>query len=303
MSETWDVGGLKVELTHPERILFPKDGITKADLAAYYREVAPAMLAHISGRPLHMQRFPRGIGEEGFVQKSAPENTPDWVHTATVEKEGGHITHIVASNPATLVYLANLACTTPHIWQSRADNVERPDRMVFDLDPPEDDFRPVRAAANQLRGLLDKLGLPSFPMTTGSRGLHVVVPLLPELEFDDVRAAAQQIARDLIRREPDALTMEMRKEDREGRLFVDTLRNSYAATAVAPYAVRATDGAPVATPVNWDDLENEGLTSRSFNLKGMSQRLADLGDVWSALESNAVSLTAVRDNLQTQPAT
>jgi bifunctional non-homologous end joining protein LigD len=289
MDNRWRIEGIEVEVTHPERVLFPQDGITKGDLAAYYRDVAGAMLPHIEGRPVHMDRYPRGLGGPGFAQKEVPENAPEWVERATVRKEGGTVTHVVCENAATLVYLANLACVTPHVWQSRVPRVERPDRMVFDLDPPADDFALVRDAAKLLRPILDELRLPSFLLATGSRGLHVVVPIKPAKDFDSVRSVSQEIAAELVRRDPGRLTTEMRKEDRKGRLFVDTLRNSYGATAVAPYAVRARNGAPVAAPLTWDELDDPATTARRFTLRAMAARLESTGDLWKGMEARAVS--------------
>jgi bifunctional non-homologous end joining protein LigD len=298
MAERWKVGEIEVEVTHPERILFPEGGITKGDLAAYYRDVAAVMLPHVKGRPLHMDRYPRGIGEPGFVQKEAPENAPHWIERVTVAKEGGEVTHVVCENAATLVYLANLACVTPHVWQSRVPAVERPDRLILDLDPPSDDFGHVRDAARLLRPILEERRLLSFLMTTGSRGMHVVVPIKPVHDFNTVRNVSQSVADELVRRDPTRLTMEMRKEDRAGRLFVDTLRNSYGATAVAPYAVRARSGAPVAAPLTWDELDDPGLTARRFTLRTMAARLETAGDVWKGLEAVAVSLDAAAQALQ-----
>jgi bifunctional non-homologous end joining protein LigD len=298
MDQRLSIGQIEVEVTHADRVLFPDDGITKGDLAAYYRDVADAMLPHVLGRPLHMQRFPRGVAEAGFVQKEVPENAPKWVERVTVEKEGGHVTHAVCDNAATLVWLANLSCITPHVWQSRIDSLDRPDRMVLDLDPAEDDFESVRRAAKLLRALLDELELPAFLMSTGSRGLHVVVPLQPERDFDSVRAISQQIADELVRRDPERMTVEMRKEDRRGRLFVDTLRNSYGATAVTPYAVRARAGAPVAAPLEWDELDDPNTNPRRFTLRNMDARLRESGDLWRGMEQKAVSLNEVSARLR-----
>jgi bifunctional non-homologous end joining protein LigD len=197
---------------------------------------------------------------------------------------------VVCENAATLVYLANLACITPHVWQSRVPRVERPDRMILDLDPSADDFSVVRAAARLLRAILEALRLPSYLVTTGSRGVHVVVPIEPTHDFDTVRGVSQRIAAELVRRDPKRLTTEMRKEDRGDRLFVDTLRNSYGATAVAPYAVRARPGAPVAAPLTWDELDDPALNARRFTLRTMPARLSAAGDLWNEMEARAVSL-------------
>lgn len=165
-----------VEISRPDKVLFPGDGITKADLADYYRAVARRMVPHLRGRPLMLERHPDGIDGPAFMQKNAPDHFPDWVHRAELPKETGTVTYVICDDTATLLHLADQACTTPHRFLSKADRPEHPDRLVFDLDPTGEDFTPVRDAALGFRRLLDELELPSLLMTTGSRGLHVLVP-------------------------------------------------------------------------------------------------------------------------------
>ncbi|TXS00554.1 ATP-dependent DNA ligase [Streptomyces sp. col6] len=255
------------EISRPDKVLFPDDGITKADLAGYYRTVARRMLPHLRERPLMLQRFPDGTGGHGFMQKDVPDYFPDWVHRVELPKEGGTVAYPVADDTATLVYLAGQACITPHRFLSRADRPHHPDRLVFDLDPPGDDFAPVREAALGLHGLLEELELPSLVMTTGSRGLHVVVALDRRDDFDDVRAFARAVADALVARQPDRFTTEARKKTRGDRLYLDVQRNAYAQTAVAPYAVRARPGAPVAAPLAWEDVDDPALDARRWTLR------------------------------------
>lgn len=177
MKKSIRVGGRTVEVSRPEKVLFPDDGITKADLAAYYRTVARRMLPHLRGRPLMLERHPDGINGPAFMQKDLPDHFPDWIHRAELPKEGGTVTYAVCDDTATLLYLADQACITPHRFLSKTDRPDHPDRLVFDLDPPGNDFAPVRRAALRLHDVLDELELPSLVMTTGSRGLHVVVAL------------------------------------------------------------------------------------------------------------------------------
>ncbi|MFC8275320.1 non-homologous end-joining DNA ligase [Streptomyces sp. NPDC057271] len=259
-------GRRTVEVGRPEKVLFPEDGITKADLATYYRTVARRMLPQLRGRPLMPERHPDGIGDRGFMQKDTPDHFPDWVHRAELPKEGGTVTYVLCDDTATLVLLADQACVTPHRWLSRADLPDRPDRLVFDLDPSDDDFARVREAAWWLHELLDELRLPSRLMTTGSRGLHVSVALDRGAAFDEVRGFAADVARFLAARHPDRLTTEARKKARGGRLYIDIQRNAYGQTAVAPYAVRARPGAPVAAPIAWNDLDDPGLDARRWTL-------------------------------------
>ncbi|QLE76465.1 ATP-dependent DNA ligase [Streptomyces rectiverticillatus] len=284
-----------VEISRPEKVLFPGDGdgggtagdsaraagLTKADLAEYYRTVARRMLPHLRGRPLMLERCPDGVEGECFMQKDVPDHFPEWVHRAELAKEGGTVTHVVCDDTATLVYLAGQACITPHRWLARADRPDCPDRLVVDLDPPGasgDDFTLVRETALLLRELLDELRLPSMVMATGSRGLHVLVPLDRRAPFDDVRAFARDLADVLAARDPDRLTTEPRKTARRGRLYLDTQRNAYAQTAVAPYAVRARPGAPVAAPLSWDEVGDPALTAGRWTVTTVGSRLGD--DPW-----------------------
>lgn len=262
------------EISRPDKVRFPDDGITKADLAGHYRTVARRMLPHLRDRPLMLERFPDGIGGHGFMQKDVPGHFPDWIHRAELPKEDGTVTYPIADDTATLVYLAGQASIPPHRFLCRADRPQHPDRMVFDLDPPGHDFAPVREAALGLHGLLDELELPSLVMTTGSRGLHVVVALDRRDDFDAVRAFARAVADALVTRHPDRFTTEARKQARAGRLYLDVQRNAYAQTAVAPYAVRARPGAPVAAPLAWEDVDDPALDARRWTLRD-AEELAD----------------------------
>jgi bifunctional non-homologous end joining protein LigD len=284
-------GRRDVPITHPGKVLFPADDITKADLAAYYRDVAERMVPHVRDRPVSLQRFNNGIEAAGFFQKNVARGRPEWVRTAHVGKRGGSVTHVLANDAATLVWLANQNCITPHVWTARADRLERPDRMVFDLDPEgDDDFALVRRTAGELGDILRETGVEPFVMTTGSRGIHVVVPLQRRHGFDKVRAAAVAVAEELIARRPEELTMEFYKRKRDGRLFVDVNRNGYAATSVPPYAVRPKPGAPVATPLRWDELDDRGLSSRRYTLRNVLERD---GDPWASIARAAGRLPAV----------
>lgn len=273
------VPGRTVSVGRPEKILFPSDGrlggVSKGDLADYYRKVAPRMLPHLRGRPLMLERHPDGIGGPAFMQKDVPDHFPDWVHRAELPKENGTVTYVLCDDTATLVHLAGQACTTPHRFLSRADRPDRPDRLVFDLDPPGDDFGLVRDAARELRTLLDELRLPSLLMTTGSRGLHVVVPLDRREPFDGVRDFAHGVAEVLAARGPGRFTTAARKKARGDRLYLDVQRNGYAQTAVAPYAVRALPGAPVAAPLSWAGLDDPGLTARRWTLADVEELLGE----------------------------
>ncbi|GAA2505124.1 non-homologous end-joining DNA ligase [Actinocorallia cavernae] len=306
MSEDADrpirAGRRTVRIQRPGKVLFPGRGgapeYTKGDLADYYHWIAPHLLPHLRGRPLMPERHPDGIDGPRFMQKNTPEHYPEWITRAVVAKEGGTVTHVVCDDTATLLFLADQACVTPHRWLSRTDRAagpDHPDRLVFDLDPPDDDFAPVRAAAAVLRTLLDELALPAAPMTTGSRGLHLVVPLDGRQGFDEVRRFAHDVAELAVARHPDRLTTAVRKEDRGDRLYLDVQRNGYAQTAVAPYAVRARPGAPVAVPVAWPQLEDPGLHARRWTIADALEQART--DPWAELPARGRGLGPARRRL------
>jgi bifunctional non-homologous end joining protein LigD len=295
---TLRVGSRQLELTHEDKVLFPRDGITKGDLVAYYRRIARHMLPHLRGRPLMLHRFPDGIEQEGFYQKEASDFFPEWIKRVAAEKEGGVVHHVVCNDAATLVYLANLACITPHAWLSRSDRLDNPDRMIFDLDPSANDFEPVRDAARSLKRILESVGLVPFLMTTGSRGLHVTVPLDRSAHFDAVRKFARDLAGMLAEENPKQLTVEQRKNKRGARVFIDTNRDAYGQTAVAVYAVRAKNGAPIATPLEWPELDGRALTPQRYNIGNIFQRLAHKPDPWAGLQRSAHSLSTPRRKLE-----
>ena len=283
-------GRRTVEITHPEKILFPNDGITKREFVEYYERIAAAMLPHLRDRPIAMERYPDGIHGQKFFQKNASAYYPAWIKTVSLPKQNGTVRHVVCDDAATLIYLANQAVITPHTWLSRIDKPGHPDQMIFDLDPSDENFKQVCAAAKTLRQRLAEQGLTSFVKTTGSRGLHVLVPLDRRSDFDDVRAFARQVATDLAEGDSEHLTTEFRKDKRKGRIFVDTARNAYAQTAAPAYAVRPRDGAPVAAPLEWNELDNGRLKPDLYNIRNVFDRLDKFGDPWKDLKRSAQSL-------------
>jgi bifunctional non-homologous end joining protein LigD len=282
-------GRRNVRITHPDKALFP-NGITKLDLAEYYRDVADAMLPHVRDRPVSMQRFNGGIERPGFFQKDIPKGAPEWVPTIEVPKKGGTVRHVLANEVATLVWLANQNCITPHVSTARADRLDRPDRIVWDLDPSGDDFDLVRRTAIDLGTLLREAGCKPHAMVTGSRGIHVVVAIQRRYTYDAVRDAALAVANALVERSPEDLTTEFYKEKREGRLFVDVNRNGRAQTAVPAYAVRPRPGAPVATPLHWAELEDPGLRPDRWTIGTVRDRLGSDGDPWAGIARGAGGL-------------
>jgi bifunctional non-homologous end joining protein LigD len=247
------------------------------------------MLPHVRGRPVHMQRFPDGIEGEEIQQKQAPDYFPGFVERVRVRrKRGGSLDHVVIENRETLVYLADQACITPHVWLARADRLDNPDQLVFDLDPPGRDLTPVRDAARMLRDLLEQVGLAAYVKTTGSRGLHVVSPLDRSASFDEARAFARQLAAILTEREPERFTVEPRKAKRRGRVYLDTARNAYAQTAAAPYAVRALPGAPIACPIEWREVGR--VEPGQYSVRNIARRLARRDDPWARIREETRGL-------------
>jgi bifunctional non-homologous end joining protein LigD len=282
---------IKVEITHPDRVLFPDDGITKGELVEYYAEIADVAVPHLKGRALTLWRYPRGIDQQGFVQQDFAGTLPDWMHSVKVAKEGGTVVHPVADRRDALLWLANQNGITPHAWLSRHDRLDEPDLIVFDLDPSTADFAPVRAAARACADVLDDLGLAAYLKTTGSRGLHVVVPIGRGPDFDTVRQFARGVAGVVAADDPAHRTVEQRKDKRGDRIYIDVMRNAYAQTAVAPYAVRARRGAPVATPLEWDELGGRGMLPDRFTVRDVPKRIAEQGDPWADMRKHARSLS------------
>lgn len=285
-------------ITHPEKVLFPDDGITKGELAEYYESVAPIIVPHIRGRPITMERYPKGIGEPGFMHKSVTKGFPEWLERVAVPKKGGVVHHPLVNDARSLMWITNQNCITPHVWASRIPHLGRPDLCVFDLDPLQDQPDVLRAVALSLRDLLAELGLSSRIKTSGSKGYHIVVALDGRTGWGDVTRFANVAGRVLVDRDPDNLTQEFSKADRGGRILVDTGRNAYSATFAAVYAVRARPGAPVSAPCTWAEIENGTVEPRSFTLRTMPDRLAQVGDLWSDLDADASSLPAAVERLR-----
>jgi bifunctional non-homologous end joining protein LigD len=272
-------------ITHPEKVLFPSEGseagMTKGELAAYYEAVAPVMLPHIRSRPVTMERYPAGIGQEGFFHKNVSKGFPSWLERVEVPKTGGTVHHPLICDTRSLLWVVNQNTITPHVWTSRAPDLYHPDICVFDLDPSEEDPRVLRTAALALRDLLEELGLPSWVKTSGSKGFHIVASLDGTAHMGEVAGFAHTVGRVLVTRDPDHLTQEFSKSDRGSRIFVDTGRNGYSATFAAAYAVRAKPGAPVSAPCTWEELERGEVGPRTYTLRTMAERIATVGDLWA----------------------
>ncbi|MDX1640243.1 MAG: non-homologous end-joining DNA ligase [Balneolaceae bacterium] len=293
------IGSHDVEIKNRDKVFFPEEKITKGNLIDYYEKIADSFIPFLKDRPLSLNRFPDGITEEGFYQKQVSDYFPDWIDTVEIEKkEGGTNSQVVCNSKATLIYLVNQGTVSFHPWLCKTDNLHKPDKLVFDLDPPQGNFEIVVKGAKALRSLLEKeLGLNAFLMTTGSKGLHVVCPIKPEKDFEDVRSFAKDVADYLADNNPDTFTTKTRKDQRKGRLFIDYLRNAYAQTSIPPYSVRAREGAPVATPLGWNELNKEGLHSQSYTIKNIFKRLSQKDEPWSQFNNKATKLKKSTEKL------
>lgn len=295
---TISAGPRRVEVSKPDKVLFPEAGITKQDLCEYYREIADHLLPHVRDHPIAMHRYPDGIEGDDFFQKEVSEHFPEWIERETLEKvEGGTTTYVVPQDAATLVYLADQACITPHVLLARTDRPQHPDRMIFDLDPSVDDFGAVRRGAKILCEALEEVDLVPYAMTSGSRGIHIYVPLDRSDDFDAVRDFAHDLGRLLADRHPDLLTVEQSKDARGDRVFLDYLRNAYGQHSAAPYSVRPRPGAPVATPLELDEIGRSDLGPRSYTTRNLFQRLSQKGDPWEGMGRRARSLKGRRERL------
>jgi bifunctional non-homologous end joining protein LigD len=303
INEKRKVGRKTIELPNAEKLLFRRDGITKRELAGYYRGVAGQMLPLLRDRPVSLTCFPDGIAARGIVQRCVPAHYPDWITRAQIAAEDGPLEQVICDKPATLMYLAGQGCVELHCFLSRLGQIREPDQLIFDLDPPDDHrFDDVRVCALRLGELLsDELGLPTFVKTTGGNGLHVHVPLTENEEFDAAREFARQVTLLLAARNPDLATTEERKRRRGARIYVDIMRNDYAQLAVAPYSVRACPGAPVATPLSWDEVEDKGLSPDQFTLRTLPDRIREsrpAAGPWAGMARRRTGLARARETLR-----
>ena len=299
---TYEIGGRDVEVSNTGKLFFPEVGVTKGDLVAHYRDVAEVMLPHLAGRPLTLQRYPDGIDAEGWYQKDASDHFPDWLERIEVARGGkrGPIHQVTVADPAGLVYLANQATISFHVWTSRGDRLVEPDVVVVDLDPPEGiDLAVLRDGVRAVRDGLQEIGLVPYLQATGSKGYHVVAPIERGPDFETVRDVADRLVAVIAGRQPESLTTHFRKEKREGRIFLDVGRNAYAQTFVAPYSVRVRPQATVATPLDWDELGR--ADPDRYTVRNIQRRLGQKTDPWAGIWDDARPLSdaaAALDDLE-----
>ncbi|TXL87740.1 ATP-dependent DNA ligase [Streptomyces sp. IB2014 016-6] len=285
-----EVGGRAVRLSSPDKIYFPDRGFTKLDVARYYIAVGEGITRALRDRPTTLQRYIEGIGGESFYQKRAPKNLPDWIPTARIAFPSGRTAdEICPTEPAAVLWAANLGTLTFHPWPVRRGDTEHPDELRIDLDPqPGTDFKDAVGAAHELHGLLDEQGLHGRPKTSGGRGLHVFVPIEPRWTFTQVRRAAIAVGRELERRMPGRVTTAWWKEERGERIFVDYNQTARDRTIASAYSVRPNQYATVSAPLSWDELDD--VAPRDFDIMTMQTRFAELGDPHADMDSEAYSL-------------
>src|SRR6056297_2412011 len=290
-----------IDISSVDKVFFPDDGLTKGDLIDYHARVAETMFQHLRGRPVAVKRYPDGLDGQGFFQKNAGSHFPGWVRREDIPKrDGGSLDHVVVDEPATLVYLADQGAIEFHPWSSLAEDLEHPVELILDLDPPDADaVDAVRAGARHVRRLLDDLEVPSRIKTSGSAGFHIHLGLDGAAGWEASAELARSLAEAVAERHPDDLTTSQRKQTRTGRVFVDWLRNSYGQTSVAAYSVRARPGAPVATPIDWDELSS--VEPRSYTVRNLFRRLGQRDDPW-AEEVGTVATSEVLDRLEERDA-
>ena len=287
-------GGHRVKLSNPKKKLFR--GVDKEMVYDYYTDVSEKMLKHIRDRPLTVQRFPDGIQKEGFYQKERQEYFPEWIGSARIEADdGSSTTYPVCNDLPSLQYMVNLASITFHMTTSRASSPDNPDRLVIDLDPPEDNFGGLIPSAYVIRDFIEDLGLSAHPMTTGSKGLHIVSPIEPLNDYAGIKKFVDAVAKTITIENKGLFTTELRKDRRKGKIFVDVLRNRKSQTSVAPYSLRPNEGAPIACPVRWPMLEEEGFSSQTINIANYTDYV-NKGH-WNDYFKSSISLDGPRAKL------
>jgi bifunctional non-homologous end joining protein LigD len=290
-----------VNLTSPDRVLYPDDGVTKGDVFEYYRQVGPVIVPHLKDRPFTMKRYPHGITGEAFFQKQAPRGMPDWIPTRqfrTWPREGGSrlVDFPLMNSPEAVLWMVQMNCVDMNAWYSRVDKPERPDFVLFDLDPPDGGFELAIEVAHLIRELLDELELPGYVKTSGADGIHVVAPITRRSTFEQTYAFAEGASRLLEQRHAGKVTTEWLKKKRQG-VLVDHRQNGHGKTIASVYSVRPKPGAPVSTPLRWDELK-PGIRPRDFGMEVALQRIEQHGDLFAPVLEDPRPLAPAAAKLQ-----
>ncbi|MFT3741929.1 MAG: DNA ligase D [Gammaproteobacteria bacterium] len=292
------VGKTTLALTHLDKIYWPEERYTKRDLIEYYLRVAPYLFPHIKNRLQVLHRYPNGITDSGFYQKDIT-HPPEWLKTQIIssESEQRDIRYLVAAEPASLIYMANLGCIEIHPWLSKTPKMDYPDLCVLDLDPEDIDFASVVAVAQQAHEWLETFKIPNFCKTSGATGLHIIIPIKPQNYFEQSKQLAELIAHAVHELMPEITSIERSPKKRQGKVYLDYLQNRFAQTIAAPYSVRPRPGAPVSTPLHWHEV-NPTLNPQDFTIKTIFKRLDKMGDIWKDMAKQAVSIKTILQRLQ-----
>jgi DNA ligase D len=291
----------EVRISNPDKVFFPDRSLTKADLVAYYLDVADCVLHHVRRRPMQMKRYPNGVEGEFFYQKRVPNPHPDWLDTVHIRFPSGRSADFpVCDTPAALAWIVNLGCIELHTWHARVDDVERPDYLLIDLDPSEGNpWEHVREIALVVRDVMDELGLASYPKTSGATGLHILAPIRPTLPFPEVRRFAKALAQEVERRVPKIATTTWKVAERKG-VFVDYGQNARDRTIASAYSIRPTADARASAPLRWEEVAD--VDPAAFTLETMRERVADVGDLTAGTWRRKVDLASRFDRLDLEPA-
>lgn len=293
------IGTETVELTHLEKIYWPEAGYTKGDLIRYYHEVSRYILPYLKERPLIMKRYPDGISGKFFHQHDV-DRAPEYVRTAELEAEGHAVDYIVGDNQATLLYMANMGAIERHPWHSRVRQLDRPDWFVFDLDPGKGvEFQTICELASGVRSVLTRLGLEGYPKTSGSRGIHVYVPIKPDYTYEQIALFAEQVATAVAREHPQIATVERSLSKRKsGQIYVDHMQNARGKSVVAPYSVRPREGATVSAPLTWSEVQSARISTQDFHIKNMMRRIKSHGELFKPVLNRRQSLMDAMERIK-----
>ncbi len=289
------IGNTTIHLTNQNKVYFPNDGITKGDIIAYYDEVADFILPYLNDRPQSMHRFPNGIESPSFYQKDIDvSKIPSWLHTESIfsESRRANIDYLICNDKATLLFMANLGCIEINPWHSTVKKMDKPDWMVIDIDPEQDEFAEVVRTALTIKEVLDRLETACYCKTSGASGLHVYIPLHAKYDYNVVKILAERIAQKVHNLLPGTTTLERRIKKRDRKIYIDFLQNSQGQTLVAPYAVRPKSGATVSTPLEWSEV-NANLSPTQFTIKTMMARIAQKGDLWKPMLGKGADIAAL----------
>jgi bifunctional non-homologous end joining protein LigD len=288
-----------------KKIFFPQQNFTKKDILNYYSKASEYILPYLKNRPLTVKRYPNGIKEDGFFQKRSQKYHPDWIDSQKIKmksEKGKYIKQPICNNKKTLEYFVDKGAIELHLSLAKSSHPYKPVIMVFDLDPSQDNFKKIKKAALIFHDFFESLEIPNFPLLTGSKGLHVIVPLDGNSNFKKVKSIAEKIQSIIIKNNSDLFTKNIRKNKRANKVFIDILRNDYGQTSISPYSVRAIKGAPIAAPITWYELKDKNINSQSYNIKNIFARLGQIKQPWQNFFKKGISISKIENKKEVKNA-